>query len=111
MMKRSLRAFLLGFIPTFCLIGLAAGLCMVWVNTQSVLSPGAALLEFQQATPWQYTLEAFGAEFSFQLPQLPDRLEIFSRYPALLPRGIRLAAWIWDNLSAGAAYLREFLPY
>ena len=110
-MKRSLRAFLLGFIPTLCLIGLAAGLCIVWVNTQSVLGPGASILELYQAAPWQYTLEAFGTELSFQLPQLPDRLEIFSRYPVLLPRGIRLTAWAWDNLSEGAAYLREFLPY
>ncbi len=110
-MKHPFRAFLWGFVPTLCVFALAAGLCTVWVNTQLVMTPGAALFQLQESEPFRYTLEAFGTELSFQLPKLPDQLTFFSKYPSLLPRSLRLTAWIWDNLSQWMAYLRDFLPY
>lgn len=110
-MKHALRFFWLGFLPTLCLCGLLAGLSAVWINTQSVLTPSAAPLRLEETAPWRYTLEIFTEEITFSIPAPPDKLELFSKYPALLPRSIRLLAWGWNSLPHFQEYLAELLPY
>ena len=98
-MKQGLRAFCLGFFPTLCFWGLLAGLGTVWVNTQSVLTPAEQPLVLRSEAPGRYVLEVFSERYEFALPVLPDKPEIFSRYPVLAPRSLRLLAWGWEELS------------
>ncbi len=98
-MKQGLRAFFLGFFPTLCVWGLLAGLGAVWFNTQSVLTPAEQPLSLRSEAPGRYALEIFAERYEFSLPLLPDKSEIFSRYPVLVPRSLRLLAWGWEELS------------
>ena len=91
-MREKGRSFLLGFVPTLCVWGLIAGLLTVWVNTQSVLTPETPL-EFSEPERGTYVRIVFGEEAHWQLPELPFKAELFSRYPILIPRSVRLAAW------------------
>ena len=95
-MREKGRSFLLGFVPTLCVWGLIAGLLTVWVNTQSVLTPKTPL-EFSEPERGAYVLIVFGEEVRWQLPELPFKAELFSRYPILIPRSVRLAAWGIEN--------------
>lgn len=110
-MKHALRSFGLGFVPTLCLWALAAGLLAVWLNTQSVLTPAAVPVALEETAPWTYALEVFGEELAFRLPPPPDKLEFFSEYPVLIPRGLRLLAWGWEELPGAVEYLKGLLPY
>mgnify|MGYP005778037897 FL=1 len=106
----NLRYFLLGFIPTLCLFGLVGGILTVWLRSAAALMPETPSLTLERAENG-WTVTAFGEEHTLSLPG--QRLEAaVSRFPTLVPRELRLAAWGADEIFGEnwQEYLEEKLP-
>ncbi len=106
----NLRYFLLGFIPTLCLFGLIGGILTVWLRSAAALMPETPSLTLERAENG-WTVTAFGEEHILSLPG--QRLEAaVSRFPTLVPRELRLAAWGADEIFGEnwQEYLEKKLP-
>ena len=99
-MSSKLRIFLTAFFLTLLFWGCAGGLLTVWVNTQSVLTPDCPALRLVQTGPNDYTLSAFDKSLSFSLPRKAAgaAARVLTRWPALCPRTLRIAAWGFEKL-------------
>ncbi len=100
--KENIRWFLMGMIPTLCVIGLVIGLFFVWYNSRAMMVPQKAPLTIQMEAPGEIVVQAAGKKAVIQLPVREVEM-FFSRHPALLPRTVRLAAW-------GRDFVREYAP-
>ena len=105
--KESLRWFLLGFVPTLCVFGLIAGFFFAWMNTRSALQPEQPALVLREEEPGVISLSAFGSESRAVIPEWGG---FFSRYPALMPHSLRLAAWALDEAEKNSPWRKNILP-
>ena len=97
------QAFFLGLAPTLCIFAAVWGCFTVWVNGQSAFMPNTVPLAVEQVSLWEYELTVFGEKSRFTLPELPGKT-FFSQYPALIPRELRLLAFV---LGEAETYLSQ----